>query len=74
MTHNEINERLRQIAIEGAVAVNRYQAAKLAFDAACLEENGYDADKYRAELHTLLDVMLDGSATTLSLTKLLFNE
>lgn len=74
MTPEEINERLRAIVIEGAVAVNRYQAAKLAFDAACLEENGHEADKHRAELHALLDVMLDGSSSTLSLTKLLFNE
>ncbi len=74
MTPEEITERLHAITIEGAVAVNRYQASKLAFDAACLEDNGLEADKHRAELHSILDVMLDGAAATLSLTKILFNQ
>lgn len=73
MKRADIQQALQKQVIEGAVVGHRWEGVKRMFDAACLENNGQEADKLRFELHAILDAMLDNSATTLMLTRQMMN-
>lgn len=69
MKRADIQQALQKQVVEGAVVSHRFEGVKRLFDAACLRNDGPEADKYRFDLHAILDAMLDNSATTLMLTR-----
>lgn len=69
MKRVDINAALQREVVSGAVAMHRYEGAKRMFDAACLDGDGQRADLHRQELHAILDIVLDGTASTMMLTR-----
>lgn len=55
--------------IQSAHAAQQFDAFKQLYGAACFVNDGQTAERYRQELHTILDRMLDNMGTAMSLTR-----
>ena len=68
-TQQTIAQQITASNIQSAHAAQQFDAIKQLFGAACFVNDGQTAERYRQELHTILDRMLDNMGTAMSLTR-----
>lgn len=69
MTRDDCLRAIAKQTVANATTIHRYEGVKRLFDAACMCGETDLQDQYRSELHSLLDLMLDGSSSITVLTK-----
>lgn len=69
-----IRAKLNEASVQMYTASQRYQATHDLYRAACAENNGKQADDLRLQLHALLDILLDCTATMEMLTRQLLTQ
>jgi hypothetical protein len=65
----EINRQLKTCVMQSAELSHKWGAAKALFDAASFVNDGDESAKAREQMHTLLDMQLDNSASVMLLSR-----
>lgn len=71
MTPEQLMNDIRASNLQVVVTDKKLGMATMGYELAIVEARNMDADKYRAEIHALTDILLDHKASVLMLTRML---
>lgn len=69
MSPAEILAAMQREAVNASVAQYKYESTMSLYRAACMEGDGVAADAARAQMHAIMDVLLDSSACIVMLSR-----
>lgn len=72
MNRPELMGKLRDEQVKMVAVEHQREGIKKLFDAACMMQNGPLMEKYRRELHDLLDLHLDCADAVMQMTRKVF--